>query len=350
MLTGATERRDFSADLEIRSAGDGKLTLTGYASTSETPYEVRDFTETISRGAFKRTLGESPDVVLLREHEGLPLARTTSGTLTLSEDARGLRVEAILEPSDPDVRTVLPKLERRDLTEMSLAFRAIKQAWNEDRTERTIRELSIHRGDVLLVARGANASTTVSVRSADRAKLSRRAQRYLDAEMRWAAYLRRKGVRSHDSGRDFLELVKAKRARLSRSTAYVHSSDATPLGRYSADEVTKLGEREPPLALKRPNGTYGYPLTDYADLSNALAAYKNPEFDNYDGLVRSWIVKRAILLGLVDKLPKAWTEAKNPKLHPNGLAPSGPVGQALPSGPVGAGSGTAGSMSGSGAV
>ena len=35
------------------------------------------YTETIARGAFTKTLSERPDVQLLINHEGLPLARTT---------------------------------------------------------------------------------------------------------------------------------------------------------------------------------------------------------------------------------------------------------------------------------
>jgi HK97 family phage prohead protease len=169
IIDGIMEHRDFTANVEIRATSDGKLGLTGYASTTETPYDVMDFTETISRGAFKRTLGEDPDVVLLINHEGLPLARTRSGTLTLSEDVRGLRVDAVLEPADPDVKSLVPKMERGDLTEMSFAFRATNQEWDEEYTQRTIREVSIHRGDVSMVTHGANTATvgTVSARSAD---------------------------------------------------------------------------------------------------------------------------------------------------------------------------------------
>jgi hypothetical protein len=43
-----------------------------------------------------------PDVRLLIDHEGQPLARTKSGTLTLSTDDHGLHVHA---PLDPPTRT-----------------------------------------------------------------------------------------------------------------------------------------------------------------------------------------------------------------------------------------------------
>ena len=165
-LAGTVERRDFTTeDVEIREASDGKLKFSGYASTSETPYQVGGFEETFAKGAFKRSLGENPDVVLLVNHTGLPLARTKSGTMTLSEDQRGLKVDAELDPSDPDVQAILPKMKRGDLTEMSFAFRATEDEWSERDTKRVVRSATIHKGDVSVVTRGANETTTSSLRS-----------------------------------------------------------------------------------------------------------------------------------------------------------------------------------------
>ena len=165
-LAGTVERRDFTTeDVEIREASDGKLKFSGYASTSETPYTVGGFEETFARGAFKRCLQEDPDVVLLIEHKGLPLARTKSGTMTLSEDQRGLKVDAELDPADPDVQAILPKMKRGDLTEMSFAFRATDDEWSERDTKRVVRSATIHKGDVSIVTHGANETTTSSLRS-----------------------------------------------------------------------------------------------------------------------------------------------------------------------------------------
>jgi HK97 family phage prohead protease len=155
---------------ELRDTADGHVRFSGYASTTESPYEIADFTETVAKGAFKRTLGEEPDVRLNINHGvggQLPLARTKSGTLTLSEDARGLKVDADLDPNDPDVRSLLPKMRRGDVDEMSFAFRATAQEWNEDYTERLIRECALHRGDVSIVTTGANPDTSAIIRSAD---------------------------------------------------------------------------------------------------------------------------------------------------------------------------------------
>lgn len=169
-LDGAMENRRFDvSSVELRDTSDGGLRFTGYASTTEHPYEVGDFTETVARGAFKRTLSEGPDVVLLINHEGMPLARTKSGTMSLQEDVRGLRVDAELDPTDQDVQRLLPKMRRRDIDQMSFAFRVTDQTWNADYSERLIRSVTIHRGDVSIVTMGANpdTSSTVVARSDD---------------------------------------------------------------------------------------------------------------------------------------------------------------------------------------
>src|SRR5690348_1524690 len=72
-------------------------------------------------GALARTLSERPNVQLLINHDGMPLARTANGSLQLSEDNIGLRVNASLNPKDPDVQRLIPKMRRGDLNEMSFA-------------------------------------------------------------------------------------------------------------------------------------------------------------------------------------------------------------------------------------
>jgi HK97 family phage prohead protease len=164
---GGLERRDFAvSELELREKDDGTWNLTGYASVYETPYEVGFYTETISRGAAKRTLGEGPDVQFLINHEGLPLARTRSGTLRLEERDRGLWVDADLDKLDPDAQRLQRKMARGDIDQMSFAFQVTDQDWNDDFTERTIKGFSIHRGDVSVVNQGANPASVASIRSA----------------------------------------------------------------------------------------------------------------------------------------------------------------------------------------
>lgn len=165
-------------NVEVRRSSSGsELRIRGHASTWQ-PYQMYGgparggWIEQIARGAFADTLAENPDVHLLVNHEGLPLARTASDTLRLSTDDVGLLVEATLDMSDPDVQRIEPKLRRRDMTEMSFAFRVRAQQWSADaefpsdpESHRLITDLTLHKGDVSVVNWGANPTTDVEALS-----------------------------------------------------------------------------------------------------------------------------------------------------------------------------------------
>ncbi|KZM68346.1 HK97 family phage prohead protease [Nocardia terpenica] len=171
-LHDSLEIRDYSAHgVELRSVGD-TLTLRGYASVFGTAYDVAGgpavrggFSETVSPGAFDRTLRERADVHLLINHGGMPLARTKSGTLRLAADGTGLQVEADLDRRDPDVQRLETKMARGDMDEMSFAFRVKDDVWSTDQTERRITEISLHKGDVSVVNFGANPATSATLRA-----------------------------------------------------------------------------------------------------------------------------------------------------------------------------------------
>lgn len=164
-------RRFTAGNLELRAGDDGMLTFTGYASVFDAPYDMYGgpdaggWTEVVDPGAFRKTLSEKPDVQLLVNHEDLPLARTKSGTMKLSDDNTGLYVEATLDPNDPDVAALVPKVQRGDLDEMSFAFRTIRQEWDNEYANRRLLEVSINRGDVSIVNYGANPATSFDLRS-----------------------------------------------------------------------------------------------------------------------------------------------------------------------------------------
>lgn len=165
------ETRTVAATFEARDNADG-LVIEGYAATFGQPYDMGPFWEQIDQRAFNRTLGANPDVRLLIDHEGQPLARTKSGTLQLSADTQGLHMRASLDPADPDVQRLVPKMKRKDLDEMSFAFRVAPNGdeWDyahERGTMRTLRELSLAGGDVSVVTYPANPNTSVSLRAKD---------------------------------------------------------------------------------------------------------------------------------------------------------------------------------------
>jgi HK97 family phage prohead protease len=128
------------------------------------------FIERIAPGAFRKTLTETPDVRLLINHEGLPLARTKNGTLRLQEDQTGLYMDADL-PDTQAARDLYTLVERGDVDQMSFAFRVIRQKWNEGRTERTLTELSLADGDVSVVTYPAYPTTSVEAREQLRAAM-----------------------------------------------------------------------------------------------------------------------------------------------------------------------------------
>lgn len=149
------------SNLEVRAENEGR-TIVGYAAVWDSPSEFMGFTEYVKRGAFSKTLNDGADVRLLIDHEGVPLARSKSGTLALEEDERGLRVEAELDPMNPDAARIISAMKRGDLSQMSFAFRTIKDSWNSDRTVRELREVQLF--DVSVVTFPAYEQTIAELR------------------------------------------------------------------------------------------------------------------------------------------------------------------------------------------
>lgn len=149
---------------EIRADETG-IKVEGYAAVFGQETDIGGmFREVIERGAFKEAIGRD-DVVFLINHDGLPLARTRSGTLRLSEDDHGLKIETTLDPEDPDVKSIAGKMKRGDLDKMSFAFFPEVQEWDEEGETplRTIRKASLH--DVSIVTTPAYAGTEIALRS-----------------------------------------------------------------------------------------------------------------------------------------------------------------------------------------
>ena len=165
-ITGADERRVAYTTLEMREDVAGNR-LVGYAAVFDSPSEPMPFTEYVKRGAFQKTIKDGADVRLLIDHEGVPLARTKSGTLMLEEDERGLKVMADLDPLNPDAARVISAMRRGDMTQMSFAFRTIKDSWSADRSVRELREVQLF--DVSVVTFPAYEATVAELRNANTA-------------------------------------------------------------------------------------------------------------------------------------------------------------------------------------
>jgi HK97 family phage prohead protease len=150
------------SNLELRAEGDGR-TLVGYAAVFDSPSEPLPWTEFVRRGAFTKTIKDGADVRLLIDHEGVPLARTKSGTLRLAEDDTGLRIEASLDESNPDAAKLLSAMRRGDISQMSFAFETVKDAWSDDRRTRELKEVRLY--DVSVVTYPAYEQTMVQLRN-----------------------------------------------------------------------------------------------------------------------------------------------------------------------------------------
>lgn len=253
------EQRRLAMPLEFREDRDGgHFILEGYASTFM-PYdcyggvERGGWVEEIDRGAFRKTLNEGrsgnvPDVQLLLNHEGLPLARTTSGTLELTADNRGLKVRALLDKSDPDVQRIAPKMKRGDLNEMSFAFRVKDQVWNNDYSHRLITEVSLQRGDVSIVSYGMNPDTKATLSEEAISALARMSEdelmelRNIDGgQVRKALNVLSQVVRADDSESGGYSPPAGVRAEAKRALAWIKEGHAgsgfTDVGRGRASDL-----------------------------------------------------------------------------------------------------------------
>lgn len=123
MATPLERRATPHASLEVRDSGDGTVSLRGYAAM----FDSEAHGEVVKRTAFARALDDGHDVRLLVNHDGVPLARTRSGTLNLSTDDRGLVAEAKLDPANPTVAELRSAMSRGDIDQMSFAFKAVRE-------------------------------------------------------------------------------------------------------------------------------------------------------------------------------------------------------------------------------
>lgn len=147
----------------------GLVVLSGTAIVYDVRTVIVDmfgkFGETIRQGAAGHLLGG--DVRLLANHVGLPLARTTSKTLVLDQDQRGVHFAAELDvENDSDARGVATKVKRGDLSGCSFQFSVNDsgEQWNKAMTEREIfRFASLP--EISIVTFPAYPTTSVAARS-----------------------------------------------------------------------------------------------------------------------------------------------------------------------------------------
>jgi len=208
------ERRDFAFDDEheliVENRADGRAAIIGYAAVySRLSLDLGGFKEEILPGAFDKILRKrSQDVVALFNHDSnIVLGRTSSGTLELSSDDKGLRYVVTPPVSRADV---LELIQRRDVRGSSFAFTVDKngesfRTGDDGKAVRQIREVSgLYDVGPVLVPAYPQTSASVAMRSyeawlaeqtqepAAQADCSRMALRGVAAA--WAALLRIRNV------------------------------------------------------------------------------------------------------------------------------------------------------------
>ena len=149
-------RRINGRDVEFRSVEVGGLELraadaatgapmqfSGYAAVFNSPSEPLPFIETIAPGAFRRSLNSGREVRLFINHDmGQPLATTRNSSLRLTEDARGLKVDATL-PDTTAARDLATLIETGVVHSMSFGFSIPTggDTWSDNGNSRELRDL-----------------------------------------------------------------------------------------------------------------------------------------------------------------------------------------------------------------
>jgi HK97 family phage prohead protease len=171
--TPGLERRIVNLErCEVRTEGEGEnaeAIFTGYAAVfNELSVDLGGFRERIAPGCFATTLAGGADIRLLFNHNpDLILGRTAAGNVTITEDERGLKVEAPF-PDTSYARDLQVSMARGDVNQMSFGFQARSDSWEhtDKETGLPIRELLVaDLFDVSPVCFPAYPSTTSEIRS-----------------------------------------------------------------------------------------------------------------------------------------------------------------------------------------
>lgn len=185
-------RTGLPAKLEQRD--DGKPVIRGYAAVffdpadAGTQYQMwEDIAERILPSAFDRALREKDDVRALFNHEASRvLGRSTSGTLRLSVDLRGLRYE--IDPPDTETaREVMELMRRGDITASSFGFIPQITNYRQENELYIVERAEVQLFDVSPVTFPAYTSTESGVRGSefDRAAVREEVHAYKRSRVRF---------------------------------------------------------------------------------------------------------------------------------------------------------------------
>lgn len=160
------ERRTFDvSEMRAITNGDGLRKIVGYAAVfNSLSEEMCGFREKIAPGAFGKSVLADDIRALWNHNSDHVLGRNKSGTLALSEDDRGLKIE--VDPPDTQwARDLMVSIDRGDVDKMSFGFRTITDKWEMvgGQEIRTLIEVKLF--DVSPVTFPAYPDTQVALRS-----------------------------------------------------------------------------------------------------------------------------------------------------------------------------------------
>jgi HK97 family phage prohead protease len=293
------------------------------------------------------------DVLLQVNHSSIapPLARESSKTMTLKDTPSALTFDADLDPENSLARDLASSIGRGNLTQMSIGFRVLDDAWSTDYMERTVSAIELF--EISAVSRPASASTSISLvppETAAKKKLddefggpdgtqnapypygstmmgdgtgSRDKSRWSSAERRAGA--RAGGVEQRANLRGSLEVraftvwapspavVPVVAPVRKRNDALKLELDLFKLRRHGLQlrKVAKYTEAQKQAMLNTGNamvspatGKASFPIKDHEDVKNAVKAVGLGAAD--DGDIRKHIIKNAAKIGASHLIPRSW--------------------------------------------
>ena len=174
------ETRINPAQFELRETPEG-MTFTGYAAVFNSDSEPLPFIERIAPGAFRGSLRNRNDIKMLWNHDsGQPLASTRAGNLRLTEDDRGLFVEATLPRTTlgNDVRELVAT---GIVDSMSFGFTVARggDEWSSDGSVRTLKKVVLREVSIVSFPAYPATAGSTAVRGLD--KVAKRAEVDADA-------------------------------------------------------------------------------------------------------------------------------------------------------------------------
>lgn len=171
------EQREYRSIPLERMLGNGNETeyrVSGYATTFSDPYtlfsfEGVDYKEQIDPNAIDADTDMS-DVIFQYDHSGMVFARMSNGTLNISTDEHGLKVDADLSKT-ADARNMFENISSGMVKEMSWAFTVDKNEYDDENHVRIIKHVK-RVYDVSAVSMPANPNTDIAA-----------ARSYIDGEI-----------------------------------------------------------------------------------------------------------------------------------------------------------------------